>query len=76
MAKKSTKLPVEKPSSSYPISAAPYKPTKADVDRERRYKAEDALRTLTQASEYQKDKGLMKDVKALAKEQMNKLKNI
>ena len=37
---------------------------------------EDALRTVNRAEEIRGDKGLMKDVKALAKEQMNNLKRI
>ncbi len=41
-----------------------------DNARERRYKAEDGLRTLQKAEECRKDKSLMKDIKALAREQM------
>lgn len=52
------------------------KPTKEQVDRERRYRAEDALRALQRAAEVKQDSGLMKDVKNLAKEQMNSLKKI
>lgn len=50
-----------------PIS---YKRTKEDVERERRYRAEDAMRTLTRADEIKGDSRLMNDVKMLAKEQM------
>lgn len=51
-------------------------PSPADKSQERRYKAEDALRVLQRAKEYQTDKNLMKDVKELAREQMNALKRI
>lgn len=66
------------PKSDLPIapSCVPYKRTQSDIDRERRYKAEDALRTLSQAEKYKSDKQLMGDVKRLAQEQMNDLKKI
>lgn len=67
MAKKFKSIPVAMPIDS-PCSS--YKPTKADVERERKYQAEDALRTIQRANEVKKDKDLMKDVKALVKEQM------
>lgn len=41
---------------------------KEDEARERRWRAESALETLTRAEEHKKDKALMKDVKAIAKE--------
>lgn len=66
MAKKNSKLPVSMPTDC-PVS---YKPNKADVDRERRYAAEDALRSIQRADEVRRDKDLMKDVKALVKEQV------
>ena len=59
------------PSNSLP---AVYKPTKADVERENRYRAEDALRTLARADEIRADKGLMGSVKQLAREQMETAK--
>jgi hypothetical protein len=62
MAKKS-KLPVEMP------CTASYKISKGDVERERRYRAEDGLRAIQRADEVRKDKGLVKDIKALVKEQ-------
>ena len=37
------------------------------AERERKYRAEDAIRTLTRAEEIRKDKGLMRDVKSEAK---------
>jgi hypothetical protein len=64
MAKKSSKLPV-----AMPMPTDNYKPNKADVERERRYRAEDALRAIQRADEVRKDKGLMKDVKTYVKEQ-------
>lgn len=63
MAKKSSKLPVEMP------STAAYKPRKEDVERERRYRAENAIRTLKEADEIRRDKGLLKDCKQYVKEQ-------
>lgn len=52
------------PKQQLPVTTAmPY-----DEARERRYRAESALETLTRAEEHKKDKALMKDVKAVAKE--------
>ncbi len=65
MAKKSSKLPVDMPSPA----CTSYKPNKADVERERRYRAEDALRSIQRAEEVRKDKGLMREVKQYVKEQ-------
>lgn len=48
----------------------PYRQTKADIERNRRYAAEDAMRTLTRADEIRGDNTLMKDVKRLAQEQI------
>ena len=72
MAKKSNKLPV----ASNSISAVPYKRTKDDEDRERRYRAEDGLRAIQRADEVKSDKKLMGDIKALAKEQISCLSKI
>lgn len=58
---------------SLPVADMPttaYKPSKADMERERRYRAEEGLRALQRADEFRKDKQCMKDIKALAKEQM------
>lgn len=41
-----------------------------DDERERKYKAEDALHTLQRSEEIRKDKSLMKDVKKVAKERI------
>lgn len=40
------------------------------IDREDRYRAQDALRTLTRAEEIKKDRGLMREVKKEAKAQI------
>lgn len=58
-----SKLPVAE------CSPSTYKPSKADVDRERRYRAEDGLRAIQRAQEVKADKVLLKDIKALVKEQ-------
>lgn len=63
MAKKNS-LPVD-----MPCATASYKPSKADVERERKYRAEDALRVIQRAVEVKGNRQLMKDVKALVKEQ-------
>jgi hypothetical protein len=47
-----------------------YRQTKEDLERQRRYAAEDAIRTLTRAEEIRGDKRLMGDVKSLAQEQI------
>lgn len=78
MAKKS--LPVEKLSASKKkpipvkiVNDAPME-TKAHEDREKKWQAEDDLRTLQRAKEVESDKARMKAAKALAQEQMNTLK--
>jgi len=79
MAKKmSNKLPVAK--AGGPVSTAdrpaPYKPSKQELDRERRYRAEDALRDIERAEGHKRDSKLMGDVKQLAQEKMSSLKKI
>lgn len=69
MSKKS--LPI-----SSPTAAVEYKTTKSDIERERRYKAEDALSTCQRYGEIKKDKELMRDVKQLAKQKMKELKKV
>lgn len=44
--------------------------TAKDEARERRYRAEDALRDIERAEKHKSDKDLMKDVKACAREKM------
>lgn len=69
MAKKvKSKLPVTLPDVDYPG------PSRESRERERKYKAEDGLRALNRADEVRKDRDLMKDVKALAKEQLKACK--
>jgi hypothetical protein len=46
-----------------------YRPSKADVEREKRYRAEDAIRTIQQYETIKKDKDLMKDVKQHLRQQ-------
>lgn len=43
---------------------------------ERRWRAEDAMRTIMRAEDHKKDAKLMSDVKKLAKEQASKLKGL
>lgn len=47
-----------------------------DKMRERKYRAEDAIRTLQRAEEIRKDKTLMRDVKTVAQEQMKQLQTV
>ena len=70
MAKK--RLPVAKPSTVE--VAKPYPQTKEQKDRERRYAAEDGLRSIQRADEIKRNKTLMADIKALANEQVSNLK--
>ena len=75
------KLPVEKLSSKVK-KAVPVKivsepvETKADEGRERKWKAEDALRDIERAEGHKRDKALMADVKKLAAEKVKSLKDI
>ena len=70
MAKK-TKLPVSNIS-----NAVPYKETKADEAREKRWRAEEDLRTLQRAQEISQDKERTKAAQMLAKEQKAALEKI
>jgi ribose 5-phosphate isomerase len=76
MAKK--KLPVEKLGSKpIPVKIVNDAPSPLTNEaRERKYKAEDALRTIKEYEKVKSDKSLMKDVKNLARDEMKKLKNI
>lgn len=67
------KLPVAKPDAP---SCSPAKQSKESQAQERRWKAEDALRTIQRAKDYEKDSQLMNDVKSLAQEQMQSLKRV
>lgn len=55
-------------------SPAAYKQTAEDKARDRRYQAEDALRTITRSAEIQRDRRLMSDVRKLATEQVRVLR--
>lgn len=72
MANKLSKLIAKASTSDYPMVSSS-KPSRAQQDEQRRYKAEDALRTITKATEIQRDRALMSDVKQIAKEQMKTL---
>jgi hypothetical protein len=90
MAKKSAKMPVEKLKASttpqkklakipVPVKIVHDEPETSNKDseaRERRYRAEDALRDLERAKKHESDKALMADVKKLASERVKALKDI
>lgn len=64
------------PKNPLPIAEAtcmPVKMNKEQQERERRYQAEEGLRTLNKAEEIRSDKQRMSDIKALATEQMKSL---
>lgn len=48
--------------------------TKASEDREKKWRAEDDLRTIKAMAELQRDKERMRNAKSLAKQKMNDLK--
>lgn len=76
------KLPVEKlkATKAVPVRIVSDEPSpvanKSYEDRERKYKAEDALRDIERAEGHRRDKNLMKDVKSLAKEKVKSLKGL
>ncbi len=70
MAKSKTKMPVETPVATAAPQHILAKRSSEDEARERKWKAEDALRDIERAEEHRKNKSLMKDVKACAKEKM------
>ena len=51
-------------------------PAPVDKARQRRYAAEEAMRTLVRAAEHQKDKRLMADVRRLAAAESDKMARI
>lgn len=55
--------------------AAPKMPSDME-EKERRYRAEDALRDIERAEKHKMDKALMKDVKKCAKDKMKALSKI
>jgi len=76
MAKKS--LPVEKLTKAVPVKIVSDAPQVArnDEDRERKYRARNALEDIERAKAHERDKDLMRDVKKLAKEKVKSLKDI
>lgn len=52
------------------------KPTKEQIEKEKKWQAEDDIRTLQRAEEIKKDKGRMNAAKQVAKSQMQELKKI
>lgn len=75
MAKKSSMSPVVKAGGGKSRST-----TTSSIDTmradEKRWKVEDAMRTLMRAEELKKDKTLMRDVECLAKDQAQKLSGL
>lgn len=69
MTKKSTA------SRAMPVAVA-YKPSAAEKKEQMRYRAEDAIRTLTRAEEIRKDPTLMKAVKTHAQEQVKTMQSV
>lgn len=53
--------------------SSPVMPSRDHEAHERKYRAEEALRTITRAEEHKRDRVLMKDVKACAREQAKTL---
>lgn len=80
MAKKKKSMPVQGLSSTKPVPVKIVNDTpspSSDKDyeaRERKYKAEDALRDIERAEKHKSDKALMSDVKKLAKDKVDSLK--
>lgn len=67
------KLPVNVVSNTTTSNASPMKMKNEDEawqTRERKYKAEEALSTIERAEGHKRDKALMRDVKALAKDKI------
>lgn len=62
-------------SNANPMKSMP-KEDAAYEARERKYKAEDALRDIERAETHKRDKGLMKDVKCLARDKIKSLGKI
>jgi hypothetical protein len=77
MAKKS--LPVEKLKSSkkpIPVKIVSEPAESKYAEENKKWRAEDDLRTLQRAKEIENDKARMQAAKSIAKEQMNNLKRI
>lgn len=69
------KMPVAKTPIPVKIVSEPASaPNKIDADREKKWRAEDDLRTIKAMAELQRDKERMRNAKSLAKQQMADLK--
>jgi len=66
MAKKATKLPV--------ATSAPISQTKDALEQERRWRAEDDIRTMQRAAEIKKDPLRVKAMKSYAEQQLKAVK--
>ena len=66
MAKKATKLPV--------ATSAPIAQTKDSLEQERRWRAEDDIRTMQRAAEIKKDPSRVKAMKSYAEQQLKAVK--
>lgn len=75
-AKSTLKNAIAGPANTAPIAVERYKPSKEEVAREKKYQAEDDIRTLQRAEEIKKDKERMNAAKQVAKSQMQDLKKI
>lgn len=62
--------------SDYPMGVSAARPSREDRDRERRYRAQEALDTLSRAEEHRGNRRLMSDVKKLAAEKAAKMARI
>jgi hypothetical protein len=71
---KLNKLPVSNAEMPSPSIVMPR--SKEHEERERHYRAEDALGTIEKAEKHKLDKNLMKDVKKLVKEKVKTFKKI
>lgn len=68
---------MKKPAKSASKSGAVPMPSRSTMDAdEKRWRAEDAMRTLMRAEELKKDKKLMSDVQKMAKEQAAKMSGL
>ncbi len=75
MAKAKVRLPVESVATNQPERILAKRSAEEEA-RERKWKAEDALRTMKEYEKIKTDKVLMSDAKKLAKDEMRKLKKI
>lgn len=66
------KKPASKPKVRSTASVAP----SVSMADEKRWKTEDAMRTLMRAEDLKKDKGLMRDVQKMASEQAKKMSGL